>query len=218
MMLRLMLKDISTQKKVAYFAPAVLLLYFLTMGKNITGSSFMTIMIYSSGIGFIAYFMVLYSNFETGESEKNQNRLLLSLPIRRGTVINAKYAMISAWWLITYISFVFILLVLNGIFHIDTHLFFDFRVLTLSLCFTYLLVSLFYPFHYKFGFRVASLIGFGLFFLLTSGLGKLLSLSSNSNIISVIMEEPIISFAVITFVFVLVSYFFSVRIFTKKDF
>ncbi|AGK53784.1 ABC-2 transporter permease [Bacillus sp. 1NLA3E] len=214
-MLHLMIKDIFTQKKVAYFAPIFLLPYFLTIGKNISGYSLITILIYSLSIAFIAYFMVMYSNFNTNESEKSQNRLLLSLPLTRRAVINAKYVMISAWWLISFLSYVVLFFVLKVMFHLYSSQTFDWRIIVLSLCFTYLLATTFYPIHFKFGYRVASIIGIGTFFLVTNGMGKLFS--QNSHITPAIYEHPMVSISSITSVFVLISYFFSVRIFEKID-
>ncbi|WP_232467234.1 ABC-2 transporter permease [Anoxybacillus flavithermus] len=131
-----------------YFSPLLSLPYFLSMGKNISGSNFITIVIYSLCIAFIAYFMAMYTNFNTGESEINQNRLILSLPVTRRSVINAKYIMISVWWLFSYTSHILIFILMNVV---DTSMTFnqllDMKVLLLSLCFTYLLMSIFYPPH-----------------------------------------------------------------------
>lgn len=218
-MLHLVLKEFYVQRKIAYFVPLFLLPYFLTLGKEIPNQSYwMQVFFYSMSIGFIAYLITTYSNFNTNEGEKNQNRLLLSLPVNRQTVINAKYIMISAWWLIAYIAYVAIKILLNILFDFQLTTLIDYRVLVGSLCFTYLLVSLFYPLHFKFGFRVASLIGVGAFFLITSSLGKLLPTNKNSTVVSIIMEHPIVSFAIITLVIVLISYSLSLRIFTKRDF
>ncbi len=219
-MLRLILKDLYTQKKIAYFSPLLLLLYFFSMGKNISGSNLIAIVIYSLSIAFIAYFMVTYTNFNTGESEKNQNRLILSLPVTRRSVINAKYIMISIWWLFSYTSYILIRIILMNV--VDTSMtfnqLFDIKVLLLSLCFTYLLASIFYPLHYKFGFRVASSIGIVSFFLMTNAVGKVLSSNKANGVLSIIIDKPIISFSIIAISVTLVSYIFTVNIFTNKDF
>jgi len=216
-MLHLILKDFYIQKKIAYFIPILLLPYFLTIGKNSSGSNPITLLIYSLSISFIAYFMATYSNFNTEENERNQNRLLLSLPITRQSVINAKYVMISIWWLISYISYVIILIILKNVFDHNIISLFDLRVIALSFCFTYLLMSFFYPLQYKFGFRVASTIGIAIFFIIPSGLGKLLSNIENTSFISLVIERPIVSVSIITIVSVLISYYLSVYFFTKKD-
>ncbi|AST06532.1 MAG: hypothetical protein KatS3mg080_0574 [Anoxybacillus sp.] len=218
-MLRLILKDLYTQKKIVYFSPLLSLPYFLSMGKNISGSNFIAIVIYSLCIAFIAYFMAMYTNFNTGESEINQNRLILSLPVTRRSVINAKYIMISVWWLFSYTSHILIFILMNVV---DTSMTFnqllDMKVLLLSLCFTYLLMSIFYPLNYKFGFRVASPIGIAVFFLVTSGVGKILSSNKAKGMISIIIDQPIISFSIIAISVTLVSYVLTAHIFTNKDF
>ena len=219
-LLRLILKDLYTQKKIAYFSPLLLLPYFLSIGKNIHSPNFIGIVIYSLCIAFIAYFMATYTNFYTGEGEKNQIRLILSLPVTRRSVINAKYIMISVWWLFSYISYIFIFIVLMNV--VDTSMtlnqLFDIKVLWLSLCFTYLLMAIFYPLNYKFGFRVASLIGIAAFFLVTNGVGKILSSNKAKGITSIIIDQPIISFSIIAIIVTLVSYVLTVHIFTNKDF
>lgn len=220
-MLHLLLKEFYVQRKLAYLVPLFLLPYFLTLGKEINfpnQSDWMQVLVYSMSIGFIAYFITTYSNFNTNEGEKNQNRLLLSLPVTRQTVVSAKFIMISVWWLIAYIAYVAIMLILNILFDYTLIALFDYRVLVGSLCFTYLLVSLFYPLLYKFGFRVASIVGIGAFFLITSSLGKLIKINNDSTIASLIREYPTLSLAIFTLIFVFVSYSLSLRMFTKRDF
>ncbi|AJY74237.1 ABC-2 transporter permease [Paenibacillus beijingensis] len=214
-MFGLMIKDFYTQRKFAYLAPIFLLPYFLTLGRNISGAG---IELFSLSIGFIGYIMTLYSNFNIGESEKMQNRLLISLPTTRTAIIFAKYVMISFWWLISYISYVVLLFVLERLLHYNLTQSFDIRIAALSLCATYLFASIFYPFHFKFGYRAASLLGIAMFFLVTNGMGKLFSLSRSGSWGSAMADQPILSFAVITLSCVLVSYLLSVRIFSKKDF
>lgn len=70
-MLHLLLKEFYVQRKVAYFAPLFLLPYFLTLGKEFPSqSNLMQMTIYSLSIGFIAYFLTTYANFNTNEGEK----------------------------------------------------------------------------------------------------------------------------------------------------
>lgn len=215
-MFSLMKKDIYTQKKSAFFTPLLLLPYLLTLGKDVTGSGLIENLIFSLSIAFIAYFMMMYSNFNTGESERMQIRLMLSLPIGRRAVINAKYVMISVWWLISFISYAFIIEIVKNIFHFSINLSVDTNVIFLSFCFVYLLASIFYPIHFKFGYKVSSLIGILIFFLVTSGFGKLLSV--HNRFTSIIIEHPIQAIAIISLVITLLSYLWSGRIFMKRDF
>ncbi|WP_071394181.1 ABC-2 transporter permease [Bacillus tuaregi] len=216
-MFQLMLKDFHTQRKVAYFIPLLLLTYLLTLGKEVSGDNpIIEHLIFGLSIACIAYFMMMYSNFNLGESERMQNRLLLSLPIERKTVINAKYAMIFAWWLISFISYSLLVVILKQLFHMSITLSFDLKVMFLSLCFAYLLCSIFYPIYYKFGYRVSSLIGILFFFVVTSGFGKLLTIKTS--LTSIVVEHPFLSVAILSFAFTLLSYLVSTRIYSKADF
>lgn len=217
-MFHLMMKDIYTQKKTGYFAPIFLVPYFLMMGKDIPSTGIYAGVIYSLSISFIAYFMMMYSNFNTNESEIMQNRLLVSLPIMRKSLIRAKYLMVSVWWILTLISCQVLFFVLRDAFHFESIPIINMQVVIFSLCFTYILTSVFYPIHFRFGYRVATFSGIAMFFVVTSGLGKFLSLNKNITIVSVFIEKPSLSLAVITFIFVLVSYLISVSVFEKKDF
>lgn len=216
-MFRLIKKDIYTQRKIAYLTPLLLLPYFLTMGKGIgSANTLVGILIFSMSIAFIAYFMTMYSNFNTGESERMQNRLMLSLPIERRTVINAKYIMISVWWLISYVSYIFIIEILKSVLRFTLNFTVDLKVTFLSFCFAYLLASIFYPINFKFGYKISSIVGLLMFFLVPSCFGKLLSV--NMSFISTVSEHPILTVAIISLVVTLLSYLISERIFTKKDF
>lgn len=216
-MFHLMLKDLYTQKKSAYFTPLLLLAYLLAKGKEISGGNILIEnLVFSLSIAFIAYFMMMYSNFNTGESERMQNRLLLSLPVERRTVITAKYVMIIVWWAISYITYTLLIVILKNIFHYSLNLSIDAKVTFLSLCFAYLLSSIFYPIHFKFGYRVSSLVGILMFFLVTSGFGKLLTI--HSSITSIVVKHPIFTVAIISLIFTSLSYLLSKRIFAKDDF
>ncbi|WP_416825419.1 ABC-2 transporter permease [Ectobacillus polymachus] len=217
-MLHLIIKDMYTQRKIAYVAPIFLLPYFLTMGKNIPSTGIYASIIYSLAIAFIAYFMALYSNFNTNEGENVQSRLILSLPIKRKTVIHAKYIMVSVWWLLSFLSSFLLLIILRVVFHIEGIQILNIRIVMFSLCFTYILTGVFYPIHFRFGYRVGTFLGIAMFFAISSGLGKLLSLNKDTTIVSGLLERPTVSLVVITFIFVLVSYFISVSVFEKKDF
>lgn len=214
-MYRLMIKDIYTQRKSAYVAPLLLIAFFITKEKDINSTVLIENLIFSLSIAYMAFFMIMASNFNTGESERMQYRLLLSLPIIRRTVINAKYAMISVWWLISYVTHIFIV-ILKEIFHLSLNLSFDVNVTLLSFCFAYLFASIFYPIHFKFGYRVSNLVGIIIFFLVASGFGKLMSINTGPT--SIVLERPVLTVAILSFVVTLLSYLISERIFTKRDF
>lgn len=216
-MFRLMMKDIYTQRKEGYAAPVFLLLYFLEMGKELGHSGSPMPLVYSLAVAFIAYIMAIFTNFSTGESDKMQNSLVLSLPLIRRSVIDAKYLMISVWWLFAYISSIILVSILKLVLHESFSPFVDLKILILSLCFTYILSSVSYPVYYKFGYKAAQMFGIILFFAFSFGLGRLLSLNFKSGILSGLFNDPIISCAVITVIIVLISYLLSAYFYEKKE-
>ena len=215
-MLQLIKKDVVTQRIFAYLAPLFLLPYFLTIGKNIEGPPLILVMVFSMSIAFISYIMVMYSNFNTNEGEKLLNRLLLSLPINRVDIIMAKYISVLVWWLVSLVSYLILFYGLGRVFGFGPDGSLDLRIIPLSLCFTYVLSSVFYPLQFKFGYRSASLIGILMFFAITSSVGKIFSLQSG--ILSFTAEYPIMTIIGFSLLVSVVSFFLSLNIFKKKDF
>lgn len=207
-MLNLIIKDIYIQKKYVFFLPIILVVYFVTIG------SIFNSLVFSLCVGFFAFLMTIYPTFNTGQSENNQYKLILSLPVSRLSVINAKYLIIILWWLNAYISTTVILIILKSIVDINIPSILDIKIILLSLSLTYILTSIFYPLYFKFGFQIASTTVTVIFFILTSGLGKLLSLELK--MITILIEHPIISVSFITVIFVLASYLFTAYSFIKK--
>ncbi|MGG4468691.1 ABC-2 transporter permease [Paenibacillus alvei] len=171
-------------------------------------------LVFSLCVAFFAFLMTIYPTFNTGQSENNQYKLILSLPVSRLSVINAKYLIIILWWLNAYISTTVILILLKSIVDINIPSILDIKIILLSLSLTYILTSIFYPLYFKFGFQIASTTVTVIFFILTSGLGKLLSLELK--MITILIEHPIISVSFITVIFVLASYLFTAYSFIKK--
>ena len=230
-MFQLIKKDIVTQRYFAYLAPLFLLPYFLTIGKNnenppfinlltigknTEGPPLILVMIFSMSIAFIAYFMVMYSNFNTNEGEKLLNRLLLSLPVRRIDIIMAKYISVLVWWLVSFVSYLILFYGLGRLFEFGLAGSLDLRIIPLSLCFTYILSSVFYPLHFKFGYRSASVVGILMFFVITSSVGKIFS--PQSRLLSVVAEYPIITMIIFSLLVSVVSFYLSLNIFKRKDF
>lgn len=213
-MYQLIMKDILTQRRVAFIAPFFLLFYFLTVGKDVTT---LVSVQFSLGIGFIAYFIMMYSNFNTNEGDTTQNQLLLSMPVSRRSVINAKYLMIAVWWLCSFgISFVLIT-VLNLVQKNGGFGWLSAQTIVGSLCVTYLLSAFFYPFLYKFGYRVASFLGVAIFFAIPASLGAVMRSNLPIDHFQFVASHPMFSLIVITFVIVTASYVVSHSIFQKKE-
>lgn len=215
-MLQLIKKEITTQRKVAYMAPLMLLPYFIGIGNDVGGTPLIIVLIFSMSIAFIGYFMVLYSNFSTNEGEKIQFRLLLSLPVNRYEIVLAKYATILFWWLVAFTSYVILFFVAARFFNYKLGNSLDYRAIPLSLCFTYILSSVYYPLQFKFGYRIASFIGILLFFAITTSVGKIFSIQSD--FFSIISSNPTVSIIVFTILASVLSLYISLRILQKKDY
>lgn len=217
-MIQLMKKDIVTQRKVALFAPVFMVGYFSLMGKELGENSSFGSVIFSLAIAFITYVIVLYSNFNTDEGNTMQNRLILSLPVKRQTVIRAKYLMIAIWWFLTYIVSAVLLLIIKLF---DTGSFFtniNGQSVLLSFALTYILCSITYPLYYKFGWKASQVIGLLLFFGFSYGLGRLNKVGDGKNWILFAVQHPILAAGLIALVFLAISYRLSLRIYSKKGF
>ncbi|MCO7126799.1 ABC-2 transporter permease [Sporolactobacillus shoreicorticis] len=214
-MYQLIRKDILTQRKTAFIAPLFLILYFLTLGKDVPQLGGY---IYCLGIGFIAYFMAMLSNFNTNEGADTEQRLLLSMPASRRNIIAAKFLMIAVWWGIAYLLSVLFTWV-SGMFHlIGTVNLLSAPIAFVSLCVTFMLASFFYPFMYQFGYRVASLIGIAVFFALPSSLGFLIQSDFNLEKIQFLTAHPLSSLSIGTLFVVTISFCFSLSIVKKKNY
>ncbi|TGA96192.1 ABC-2 transporter permease [Sporolactobacillus shoreae] len=217
-MIHLMVKDMYTQRKTAYIAPVFLLIYALSWGNLFGNSELLFQWINGLGVAFIAFLMVLYSNVTTGESDKIQNRLVLSLPLKRRSVVDARYLMISVWWLFSWLSWIIMSFVLKNVFHEFGGQILDYKVLVFSLCFTCIFTSIYYPIYFKFGFKAAQLVVMVVFFLFSFGIGKFLSLKINSGIFLSFLKHPMISSIVVTVIFACISYLSSLYLYEKEQF
>ncbi|WP_196427134.1 ABC-2 transporter permease [Paenibacillus woosongensis] len=218
-MLKLLFMELYTQKKIAFLIPIIMFPLFLTLGDRISGSGLFPTIIFSLAVGFISYFLTSYSNSNTGETEKLQYKLLLSLPLSRKMIIAAKYATIFLWWLISYIWLILVLLLLKyaaGI-HMEQPIL-NWEVAFLSLCCSYFMNAIFYPLYFRYGYRTANIIGIMVFFTLSNFAGKLGSLDPSSQAFASLLAYPLTTFASLTAVLVLFTYLISLLIFIKTDY
>lgn len=218
-MLKLILMELYTQKKISFFIPVILLPLFLSLGDKISGTDMFPTLIFSLAVGFISYFMTSYSNSNTGETDKLQYKLLLSLPVSRTLLISAKYVMVCVWWLISYAWLMLVLLILKYVAHVPiAQPIFNWQVAFFSLCCCYFMNSIFYPLYYKYGFRVANVIGILVFFTLSNLAGKINSLPIPANFTALLFDYPLAAFATFTAVLILLTYTTTLYIFTKADY
>ncbi|GAA0138113.1 hypothetical protein YSY43_49540 [Paenibacillus sp. YSY-4.3] len=218
-MLKLLLMELYTQKKIAFLIPIIMFPLFLTLGNRISGSDPFPTIIFSLSVGFISYFLTSYSNSNTGETEKLQYKLLLSLPVSRKMIIAAKYAMILLWWLISYIWLILVLLLLKYAAGIQMEQpILNWEVMFFSLCCSYFMNAIFYPLYFKYGYRTANIIGILVFFTLSNIAGKFSSLNLSNHAVASLLNYPLASFASLTVVLVLLAYIISLLIFIRTDY
>lgn len=224
MMLRLMIKDIYTQKKSTYFIPLIVLVYFIMAAGDRSDQELIDILVYGAGVGFMTYYSVMASNFNTNEGGKTQNRLLLSLPVTRRSAVLAKYLMVVVWWLFAYATSAVIISAFRPILHFQGLQPLDFRVAVLSLCFSCIFSSVFYPFFFKFGYRPASVLGIMSFSAFLGAIGAFFSdtdspaISGNQALLNFILNHPMILLIIATLIVMFASYIVSAHIFEKKEF
>ncbi|WP_373293801.1 ABC-2 transporter permease [Paenibacillus albidus] len=211
--------EVYTQKKIAFFIPIIMLPFFFTLDDVISKGGILSTIIFSFTVGFISYFQTSYSNSNTGETEKLQYRLLLSLPVSRKMLISSKYLMTCIWWLITYIWLIAVLFLLKYVFSIQMNQpILNWEVTFVSFCSAYFMSSLFYPLYYKFGYKIANIIGIMLFVIGSNFAGKIGLLNKDNNFISFIFDYPLVAFSTFTIAFVLITFITSLYIFTKTDY
>ncbi|MFT8872834.1 MAG: ABC-2 transporter permease [Sporolactobacillus sp.] len=222
-MIALMLKDMRIQRKQTFFSPLFVLFPLLVINissTNMSDQRFPLIFqsFYAVAVGFVTFIFSLYSLFNTEEGDVLQNRLLLSLPLRRRTIVTARYVMIGVWWL--YISvfcnlgayvmhaFGLITLQIGG------------RDAVLSLCVSLLLCSLLYPVYYCFNFKAAQLAGTLLFFLQLFFIQffQTGALPARTALLKSIAEHWLVDVPAATVAVTVLSYALSLRFFAKKDF
>lgn len=218
-MLQLFIKDFYTQRKTSYLIPLLLLPGLLSFVKNIPEQNYwLQVILYSLIIGFIAYYLTSNTNFSTNESDKNQNWLLLSLPVTRQNIVNAKFIMIAFWWLISYFYVIIVYYIGKNFYIFPPFPFLDYNIIIGSLCITYVLLSLFYPVFFAFGFRMAGLIGLSIFSLIIIYIATVMIIRDFSSFTFSTIENPILPLVLFTLIFVTISYCLSLFIYTKKDF
>ncbi|RYM05104.1 ABC-2 transporter permease [Sporolactobacillus sp. THM7-7] len=208
-MFQLMMQDVYTQKKNAYFTPLFLLPLMLSNSGGVRIFGFFVI------VGLLGYMMASYSHYGTEESDRMRHRLLLSLPVGRRSVVAAKYVMVGFWWMLAFVFGAILFSVVSVIFGDGVGLSFFPRSIIPSLCITYLFTSIDLPVYYKFGHKVSQIVGMALVF--TSMIG-FVTWVAQTRLLPVFLKQPVLFLVIVTLIVTTVSYFLSLRIFEKKNF
>ncbi|MCI1881504.1 MAG: ABC-2 transporter permease [Sporolactobacillus sp.] len=218
-MLHLMEKEIRTQNKTALIVVfSILVLFYVTESDNFAHSVVLNTLFFSVSVGFIGYLMSIQSNFNTTEGERANNWLLVSLPVSRIAVVRAKYMMILVWWLIAYALSLLLNMSLRLVLGQMSVAFSIPMSILLSLCITVLFTGLSYPLYYWFGYRIAQLVVFFLFFAMISLTGTVNQFIGLKVVTDISPVGLLLVFAAATLVVAACSYVISVRIFLKRDF
>ncbi|APH06150.1 ABC-2 transporter permease [Bacillus weihaiensis] len=169
--------------------------------------------------------LILYSNYNTKTSEDMQARLVNSLPVTRKKIVLAKYMTGLIWYLIAFV----ICSIYVFLFH--TFAPFPSRLITpaeyvICLAGTYLFISVYYPFLYAFGDKIAAFLTLFLFITSSIGFQIVLNLAANPRypqvtefVESISYHEWLLagSMLLISLFLTFLSFQASVRIYSKKD-
>lgn len=221
-MINLILKDILIQKKTFLYAVFYGILAVIVFPAAITARG-----AYMFGAISIAYISIVQAN---GYDEKNKSEIILnSLPIRRESIVTAKYAAILLFFvlgvIITGIEGA-IITILNIIPSMRFMVSSDILAIFISLG---LLYSVYYPLYFKFGSLKLKIFNIVLYMLFLFGPNLIIDMiekNPNSNIaqkiISIIEKNPawmLQGFAVIIVIIILaISMEISIRVYRNKEF
>lgn len=221
-MINLILKDILIQKKTFLYV----LLYGIFTIVAITGTMGARGAYMFGGIS-IAYMLIFYSN---GYDEKNKSEIILnSLPIRRDSIITAKYASVILFFLLSVVligilgAVISVLNIIPGTRLIEVS---DVLGIFISLGLMY---SIYYPLFFKFGSLKLKILNIVLYLIILFVPNILISMieeNPNNNIvlriISIFEGNPawmLQAFtAILIMIVLIVSMEISIKIYRNKEF
>lgn len=217
-MRQLIFKDFYTQNWVIPFIGAVWFVIFTNFFTS--GEPIRHVML----LAFLLAWLAIYSNGNTKSFEK-ESALLISLPIARTEIVFAKYIASFIWFAIAFV------VVLVYVFLFNTFAPFPSRMMSvdemvIAASFFVILMSVFYPILFQVGYQVATIV-----LLVSTACAFMIvqisiNMLENPNLVgfhqfveSVISLKyvVVVSLASISIVFLIASYFLSVRCFSKRD-
>lgn len=214
-MKQLLLKDLQTQRLFGYLFPLLFIMPFYVSSLN--GVNY--IIIY---VTYVSIWLSVYSNFGTTASNRLVLKLISSFPVTRKNLIQAKYCAAFMWWVISLISYGTIAFLIfiwtNNSFGWETIL-----SLVLSLCSSFIIISVFYPLYFVFGYQVAAGITMGIpalaFFAITFSTVMYDENDRISQISQFLTDNLLLFFLfiLVSMVITISSYKLSVVVFEKKD-
>jgi ABC-2 type transport system permease protein len=214
-MKQLLLKDLHTQRLFGYLFPLLFIMPFYVSSLN--GVNY--IIIY---VTYVSIWLSVYSNFGTTASNRLGLKLMSSLPVTRKSLVQAKYCAVFIWWGISLISYGTIAFLIS-IWTNNTLGWGTIASLVLSLCSSFIIISIFYPLYFLLGYQVAAGITMVIpmlgFFWITISTGMS---DENSGLLQwhLFLTENLLFyflFILVSMMITFASYRLSVVIFKKKD-
>ncbi|MEH7254606.1 ABC-2 transporter permease [Neobacillus niacini] len=214
-MKQLLLKDLQSQRLFGYLFPLLFIMPFYVSSLN--GVNY--IVIY---VTYVSIWLSVYSNFGTAASNRLGLKLISSFPITRKNLIQAKYCAAFMWWgisLISYGTIAFLISILTN----NTLGWGTIVSLVLSLCSSFIIISVFYPLYFVFGYQVAAGITMGIPALAFFGITfSTVMYQENDGVLQLdqFLTENLLLyllFILVSMMITIASYKLSVVIFEKKD-
>lgn len=218
-MYHLIKKDILMQKKAIKLS--VLLIIFFTFTLSNIGPAGLTI-----GVLAITYQLVLGAS--ALEDKNNSDIILISLPIKRTTIVLSKYVSIYIYAAYAILGFYLVYLIIN-LLNLRLDIPFNFTGLIGAIIAVTLFCSISFPLIFKYGFIKAKMANLIIFFVFVFGGTGLVSYLSENN--KLMLSQNIMTFlsngsdiviliiSMVPLLLILIcSYFISLTFYRKREF
>lgn len=221
-MINLILKDILIQKKSLLYALFYGIFALIAFPSTMTARG-----AYMFGGISIAYLLIIYSN---GYDEKNKSEVILnSLPVRRDSIVTAKYASVLIFFILGVV-----ITGIEGLVITTLNIIPSMRFIALSDVLSVfisvgLMYSVYYPLYFKFGslkLKIFNIVLYMLFLFVPNIIVTTIEENPNSNfalkIISVLEKNPIWMLQCFTVIIVMIALIISmeisIKIYRNKEF
>lgn len=218
-MRQLVVKDLYTQKPLVYFTSIIWFIMFTNFFTDGAPIRHVFLLI------FLAYWLVNYSNANT-KSFEGESILLNSLPVTRRQLVLTKYVTALVWFSFAAVAVVMYIFLFKSFAPFPTRMI-NVSELFIAVSGFYILLSIFYPLLFKFGYQLASILAFILTLIGYIGLQTFMNMLENpripfaNEIVATLAANKLGSitiFIIVSLLITLFSYVLSVRIYEKKDF
>lgn len=215
----LILKDLYTQKISIYFLS---ILWFIILTNFFTDGSPVNHVIL---IAILASFFALSSNGVDNKYFDKESILINSLPCTRKQIVLAKYMSGLMWFGFAAVAVIIYIMLFDMFAPFPTRMI-HFSEIIIALCWTYMMISIFYPLLFKTGYYIASVITFGFPVIVIMGIKIIANMMENPNtafvhewIAALETNQTLITVTLVavSILIVLLSFILSLKIYNKKD-